>query len=140
MLIAFDFGYVFRPDSDPVDDSQALQACLEFQCLLGRRFLRRCTTLGIRVPPLYEFARYHRTDDWLPYPMLVRYGRGDCKSLGPARAAEIRESGRGCEMVHRWIIRPDGGKDFHILLSITDARGNIVGNEDPSKRCGMTEE
>jgi hypothetical protein len=135
MIIPFDMGYVFRPDSNSVDDSQALEALLELMVLLNRRFLRR---YGGTVPSLYRSGvRYGRTQEWLPLPMLLRYKVGDCKSLATARAAELREQGIPVMMVHRWLIRRDGGKDFHILLMVKDAGGVPKVFEDPSKVCGM---
>ena len=125
-------GYVFRADSPSVEDSQALEALLECQVSLGLAFLRR---YGNKVPPLYSFATYARTNEWLPYPMIWRYKRADCKSLGPARAAELRLQGINVKMVHRWVKRRDGGKDFHILLMVN---GKVF--EDPSKICGMRDE
>jgi hypothetical protein len=138
MIIPIDMGYVFRSGSPPVEDSQALQALLELMVCLDRQFLRRH---GQQVPRLYESGiRYGRTNEWLPYWVLLETRVGDCKSLATARCAELREQGMRVAMQHRWVRRRDGGKDFHILIEIQDESGTPTGYEDPSKRCGMVDE
>jgi hypothetical protein len=123
--------HVFRSNSDPVDDSLALNALLDCMVSINRTFLRlwQCQSL-------YECgARYARTQDWRPIPALIKSRKGDCKSLGPARCAELLENGIPAKMVHRWDKRDDGGTDFHILLMVD---GKAF--EDPSKILGMTPE
>lgn len=123
--------HVFKADSDPVDDSQALKPLLDCMVTINRAFLR-----SWRCQPLYECgARYKRTDDWRPLPALIESRKGDCKSLGPARCAELIEDGHQVMMIHRWAKRDDGGTDFHILLMVDGER-----YEDPSKILGMTPE
>jgi hypothetical protein len=121
--------HVFRADSDPVDDSQALKPLLDCMVKINRAFFRHWDCKS-----LYECgARYARTHDWRPMPSLIESSKGDCKSLGPARCAELLEEGHSCMMIHRWAKRDDGGTDFHILLMVDG-----VQYEDPSKILGMT--
>jgi hypothetical protein len=151
--------HVFKPDSHETDDSLALKAILDCMVEINRAFL-----CAYRCQPLYDCgARYARTDDWRPMPALIQSRRGDCKSLGPARCAELLEDGVPVMMVHRWAKRKhddnanhkfrfdghweghmricaicgqpegDGGTDFHILLMVDGKEF-----EDPSKILGMT--
>jgi hypothetical protein len=138
VIIPIDMGYVFRAESPSTEDSQALLALLELMVLLNRQFLKRH---GHRVPSLYHSGtRYGRTQEWLPYWVLLKRKVGDCKSLATARAAELREEGHKVKLVHRWVKRSDGGKDFHILLMLQNEDGSPKSWEDPSKLCGMRDE
>jgi hypothetical protein len=130
MQITLNLLHVFHPGSDPVDNALALEALLELMVALNRAFLRRHP--GCK--PLYASGvRYGRTRIWEPIPALYARGYGDCKSLATARIAELRQSGVDCKPVFRWVQRPDGVRDFHILVQTGDTF------EDPSKTLGMGE-
>ena len=148
MQITFNLPHAFEPNSTKVANAYTLHAMLEMMVAINIAFLREHP----KTPPLYESGvRYGRTLIWEVIPALYlpnkrrwvgRYYApgelggaqlGDCKSLGPARAAELRLSGRKCIVEHRFRDRPndDGRLDFHILL-LTDS-----GYEDPSRVLGM---
>jgi hypothetical protein len=131
--IVFAMDHVFRADSPTTDDDMALACLLECMVNVDRAVIRRARP---PLPLLYRSGvRYARCELWLPVPALYRAKGGDCKSLAPARAAEIIEFDRvPAKCVHRWFRRADGGKDFHILIEVN---GEVW--EDPSKRLGMTD-
>jgi len=76
-------------------------------------------------------VRYGRTKLWEPIPALYARGYGDCKSVATARIAELRRQGIEAKPVFRWVERPGGIRDFHILVQKGDEF------EDPSKILGM---
>jgi len=124
---------VFEAQSDALRNSQVLTVLLDGMIRLNRAYLRRHA-----VPPLYESGvTYQRTTDWLPIPALYACQFGDCKSLGPARAAELLEHGQPARPVHRWYGRKDesgndtGIRDYHVLIMRPGAW------ECPSRQLGM---
>lgn len=74
---------------------------------------------------------YARTQVWEPIPALYKRGYGDCKSLTAALIAQYRLAGKKARPVFRFVPRPDGGTDYHILVQTER------GFEDPSKVLGM---
>jgi len=128
MQITFNLPHVFHPSSSKDDNAYALRALLEGLITINRAFLRTHS-----VPSLYRSGVvYGRTKIWDSIPALYQRKYGDCKSLTAARIAELREEGyTNVEPVFRWIERPNGVKDFHILIRI----GNVW--EDPSRKLGM---
>jgi hypothetical protein len=125
------FDHVLKAHSDTVDDSLALQSLLTCMVEINLAFLE-CWD----CPKLYECgARYGRTNDWRAMPAIIETQRADCKSVGPARCAELLKQGVPATCVHRWYKRDDGGTDFHILLMVD---GETF--EDPSKIMGMNPE
>lgn len=130
MQITLNLMHVFHPGSPSVDNALALEALLDCMVALNLAFLR--THPGTK--PLYSSGvRYGRTRIWEPIPALYARGYGDCKSLATARVAELRLSGIECKPVYRWVTRPNGVRDFHILVQTGDTF------EDPSKTLGMGE-
>lgn len=129
MQITLDLPHVFFPGSNSEDNAYALRALLDCLITLNRAYLRNHAA---EVKPLYQSGVvYGRTQVWDTIPALYARGYGDCKSLTAALIAEYREKGIACNPVFRWIQRPNGVRDFHILVQ----RGNEF--EDPSKVLGM---
>lgn len=127
MRITFDLPHVFDAQSSSLDDAKALRVMLDALISVNLAFLHANT-----APALYRSGvRYGRTVVWDSIPALYARGFGDCKSLSAARIAEIRHAGGEANPVFRWKRRPDGGKDFHILVMRPD------GWEDPSRKLGM---
>jgi hypothetical protein len=137
MDIIYDIDYAFFPESSSVDNAHALWTLVNTLVRLNRLYRRLYRG---QVPSLYRSGVYYRRvpkgqpDKWLPIPALYKRGWGDCKSLAPARIAEILESGHKAEPVFRYNPRADGALDFHILIQTT---ANQTGWEDPSKILGM---
>ena len=128
MEITFSLPHVFHPGSTPEENSFALRALLECLININLGYLHNHA-----VPSLYKSGVvYARTQVWDSLPALYAKQYGDCKSLTAARVAEKRRNGEDCSPVFRWIRRPNGAKDFHIL--VMNADGTF---EDPSKICGM---
>ena len=151
MEITISFPHAFSAASSALDNACALKALLECMVAVNTGFLKFHD-----VPPLYHSGvRYGRTSIWEPVPALylpnkvqdlfnpvfwvprgVNGGqkRGDCKSLGTARVAELRMKGVQAEPVFRWAKRPDrsGNLDFHILVMLPNGD-----HEDPSRKLGM---
>ena len=136
MIIPVDLhSFAFRPESDPTVDALVLNRLLETMVQLNRIFL----DANPKTPSLYAAGvKYGKTTEWLTIPALYSAGRGDCKSLATARIAELRNAGRTASAVFRFVRRPDGGKDFHILVAI--GSGGSVTWEDPSRKLGMGQE
>lgn len=129
MEITYNLGHVFRPGSSATEDAEVLRALLDCLIRIDIAFLRsHPNTL-----PLYQAGvRYGRTEIWEPIPALYARRYGDCKSLSAARIAELAVKRVEARPVFRWVQRPNGAKDFHILVQ------TLGGWEDPSKRLGMT--
>jgi hypothetical protein len=127
MLITFDLPHVFDSDSSTRENAEALSALLECLVAIDLAYLG-----GHVVPPLYRSGVvYGRTETWDPIPAVLTKGFGDCKSLSAWLVASRRRESVPTKPVFRWFSRPDGIRDFHILVE-TDA-----GFEDPSKVLGM---
>lgn len=130
MYITYNILHAFNSQSNDVENALALRALLDCMVELNMGYLR----LHPETPGLYQSGvKYARTTLWEPIPALYARRMGDCKSLASARVAELRLQGVPCEAVFRFYIRPDGNKDFHILVQTPR------GWEDPSKKCGMGE-
>ena len=128
MYITFNINDAFNGQSNDLNNAYTLRALLNCMVELNKAYL----ILNPKTPPLYESGvKYARTVLWEPIPALYSRQMGDCKSLATARIAELQMKGVPCEPVFRFYARPDGNKDFHIL--VRTARGW----EDPSKKLGM---
>lgn len=135
MLITYNLPHVFHPDSDPVLDALTLRTMIDTLIVMNRHFLRESQYHGHAVPALYSSGvRYDRTVWWEPIPAL--YGRtyGDCKSLTGAYIAIAEQKKIICQPVFRWVKRPSGVKDYHILVQMPNGTFH-----DPSKVLGMPE-
>jgi hypothetical protein len=127
MQISYDLPHVFYPGSSEEENAYVLRGLLEMLIYQNLGFLR-----NHHVPSLYSSGVvYGRTKIWDGIPALYKRGEGDCKSLTAALIAEYRKSGKRADPVFRWKTRPDGYKDYHILVRTKD------GFEDPSKVLGM---
>lgn len=84
--------------------------------------------------PLYESGiRYEperATEEWLPWPYLLRAGIGDCEDLAAARAAELRFTGE--DLHARAAAYRSGPRLWHAIVVRGD--GTV---EDPSMYLGM---
>lgn len=151
MELNLNLPHVFSPGTSALDNACALRCLLDCMVDLNISYLKYH-----EVPSLYNSGvRYGRTTIWEPIPALylpnkvqdffnpvfwiprgVNGGekRGDCKSLGTARVAELRMKGVQAEPTFRWAKRGDGlgNLDFHILVQL--ANGDY---EDPSRKLGM---
>jgi hypothetical protein len=133
MQITFNLPSVFYPGSDKVQDAQALKALVGLLVELNVAYLLAMKRVAHTVPRLYTSGvRYDRTVWWETIPALYNRTYGDCKSLTGAFVAEMLLRKIPCKPVFRWIERPNGLKDYHILVGMPD--GSF---EDPSKRLGM---
>lgn len=99
------------------------------------------------APSLYESGvRYigqEGAEDWYDYGEMLRRGGGDCKILGAARIAELRERNRlGWQQVRPYLKwkrnREKNYYLYHVQVQHTTPEG-IVEIEDPSVKCGMHE-
>lgn len=107
----------------PIPGRRHLQAALDALTLWNRRHLRASGP----VPPLYRTrVRYRREkpgrEQWMPIPLVLAQGYGDCEDLACWRAAEI--GGRAVPLRVR--------TGWHIVVRRPDGR-----IEDPSRRLGM---
>jgi hypothetical protein len=128
MYITFNINDAFNSQSNDLTNAYILRALLNCMVELNKAHL----ILNPKTPRLYESGvKYARTVLWEPIPALYARQMGDCKSLATARIAELQLQGVSCEPVFRFYTRPDGNKDFHIL--VRTARGW----EDPSRKLGM---
>lgn len=133
MQITFNIPEAFYPGSDKVQDARALKALVGLLVELNVTYLLTEQRRGHPVPRLYASGvHYDRTVWWETIPALYQRTYGDCKSLTAAFVAEMLVRKRPCRPVFRWIERPNGLKDYHILVGLPD--GTF---EDPSKRLGM---
>jgi hypothetical protein len=147
MEITFNLPHAFSVETSRVANAYTLEALLKCLVSINVQYLREYPN----TPSLYKSGvRYGRTIIWEPIPALYLankrkvfgkyYGPtdfggaqiGDCKSLAPARIAELIISGRKARPVFRFKPRPDGLLDFHILI-LTDNGYE----EDPSRVLGM---
>ncbi len=127
MQITFNLPHVFSSASTTDDDADALRSLLDCLVRLNLGYLRRHPAKALYRSGVF----YGRTILWEPIPALHARGFGDCKSLSAALIAEYMMQGIECSPCFRWVRRPDGQKDFHILVQ------TAKGFEDPSKECGM---
>jgi hypothetical protein len=127
MNIGFNLDHVFNPYAAEVDNAYVLKTMLDALTRINLVYICR-----YHPAPLYESGVvYGRTVIWDPIPALYKKGFGDCKSLSCALIAEYISQGKPAKPVFRFMNRPDGGKDFHILVSTAQ------GFEDPSAKLGM---
>ena len=127
MEITFDLPHVFHPEASQEENALVLQCLLECLTTINLIFKRYHT-----APELYRSGvRYAKTQKWLSIPALYRDGWGDCKSLTAALTADYRVKNQFARPVFRFVRRPDGNIDYHILEQVTS------GFEDPNKRLGM---
>lgn len=128
MQITFDLPHVFYPGSSSREDAEVLRAMLDMLVRVNLSYLRRHPA----TPPLYRAGvTYGRTEVWDSIPALYARRYGDCKSLSAARIAELTIKGVQCQPNFRFAPRPNGAKDFHILVQ------SYTGFEDPSRKLGM---
>jgi hypothetical protein len=132
--VAIQLPHVFLPGSSPEENADVLQVLVESLVAINRIYLR--SRKAANLPKLYASGvRYRRTEDWLPIPVLLYQGYGDCKSLAAMRIAELRESGRVAKVATRFKpMDADGNTMWHILVQT-----GVGTFEDPSKECGMPE-
>lgn len=127
MQITFNLPHVFEAGSNPVDNARALRVMLDCMVALNREYLKRYA-----CRPIYKAGVvYGRTTLWEPIPAILTRGYGDCKSLAPWFIAQCHQNGIPARPVFRWLKRPDGARDFHILVQTPD------GFTDPSRVLGM---
>ena len=127
MEITFNLPHVFEGASDSQSESYVLRALLDAQTKINLAYLR-----DHAVKSLYSSGVvYGRTKLWEPIPAVIMRGYGDCKSLAPWLVAQYLSTGLDARCVHRWVRRPDGLKDFHVLVQTRN------GYEDPSRVLGM---
>lgn len=135
MLITYNFPHVFYSGSDKVLDAQTLRAMIDMLVVCNLAYLKECERHNYIVPALYDSGvRYARTVWWEPIPALYGRSWGDCKSLTGAMVAQLQMKNIPTIPVFRWLERPNGIKDYHILVERAD--GTF---EDPSKVLGMPE-
>lgn len=128
MDITFCLDHVFYPDASKAEEAEALRVLLDALIRINLSFLRHHPD----TKPLYKAGVvYGRTEIWDPIPALYARRYGDCKSLSAARIAELVNSGVDAQPSFRWNPRPNGAKDFHILVQ------TYAGFEDPSRKLGM---
>lgn len=133
MQITFSISGAFYPGSDIVQDAQCLKALVGCLVALNVAYLSSEKRMARPVPRLYSSGvRYDRTVWWETIPDLYKRTYGDCKSLTAALCAEYMMRGIPTKPVFRWVEKPNGVKDYHILLALPD--GTF---EDPSKVLGM---
>jgi hypothetical protein len=131
--ITFDLPHVFCPGSSPVVNSHVLRALLDTLISVNMNFLRINPRFPRIYSPDFNGLHYVNTEVWDCIPALYQRGYGDCKSLSSALIAERRVLDRKqAEPVFRFVHRPDGGIDYHILVW---NGGNKW--EDPSVALGM---
>ena len=127
MNITFNLDHVFNSASSDVDNAYVLKTLLDTLVEINLTYVRR-----FHPVPLYESGVvYGRTSIWYPIPALYKMGYGDCKSLTAALVAERLAKGEFAKPAFRFRNRPDGGKDFHVLVL------TAKGFEDPSAKLGM---
>jgi hypothetical protein len=128
--IALQLPHVFLPGSSPEENADVLKVLVEALVAIDCIYLKNRP----KTVKLYNSRiRYARTEDWLPIPVLIYQGYGDCKSLASMRIAELRNQGRVAKPVFRFKESPTGIM-YHILVQV--GAGTF---EDPSKQCGMPE-
>lgn len=128
MQITFNLPHVFHPGSSPEENAAVLIALMEGLIAINTAYLQKHPS----TPALYRSGvRYVRTLWWEPIPALYESKAGDCKSLSAALIAEYRRAGKPAKVAFRWIKKPNGTTDYHILVLTEN------GYEDPSKVLGM---
>lgn len=121
--------HVFNGNSSDLDNAYVLKTLLDALVSINLAYVRR-----FHPKPLYESGVvYGRTTIWEPIPALYARGYGDCKSLSAALVAEYLAKGKPAKPAFRFKDRPNGGKDFHVLVLTAE------GYEDPSAKLGMHE-
>ncbi len=127
MEITFNLPHVYFPGSSPEEDAYVLRHLLDCMVAVNRDYIR------FHSPPaLYRSGVvYERTTIWDSIPALFAKRYGDCKSLACALIAEYQLQQIPAKPVFRYVVRPDGNKDVHILVQTNK------GYEDPSKVLGM---
>lgn len=88
------------------------------------------------APALYKMGLpYGRTQIWDTVSAFRKRGYGDCKTVSAILCAQRRLAGRPGDPWHRFMPRPDGGLDYHILVDVSQS--GAPNFEDPSKVLGM---
>jgi hypothetical protein len=135
--ILYNLPHVFHPNSNREENAYVLRLSLDYLISIDECFL----FYRPRTPPLYQAGVVYRRDDtWLPISMLYLQKYGDCKSLAAARIAELHKAGIEARPVFRFVPRPDGWTDYHILVQVVPGSTPYAskdGFEDPSRILGM---
>lgn len=133
MIIPFNISQAFYPGANKVLNAKALRRLMQLLVGLNRDYLIECKREKHPVPDLYVSGVYYaRTTVWEPVRDLYARTWGDCKSLSGAMVAQLQLKGVRCEPVFRWVERPNGNTDYHILVQMPGGKF-----EDPSKVLGM---
>lgn len=133
MLLELNLPHVFRPDASAAENAEVLAEILESWVRINMLYLKRHPEAPT-VERLISSGRlrYDRTTIWECLPGLISKGIGDCKSLAPADVACLRvRENIPARCVFRHIQRPNGKRDFHILVQTPR------GWRDPSRDAGM---
>ena len=127
MIVTFPLPHAFVPGASAVESAKVLKALMQTLITIDEAYLQHHD-----APKLYSSRIvYGRTNEWEAIPAVLERGHADCKSLAAWRIAELRKEGKRADMVFRWRERPNGVRDYHILV-VTP-----TGYEDPSKVLGM---
>ncbi len=99
------------------------------------------------APSLYgsgvKYIGQEGKEEWYDYGEMLERGGGDCKILGAARIAELRERRKlGWQQV-RPFLKWKRNKErnfylYHVQVQLTHPDG-VIEIEDPSVKCGMHE-
>lgn len=127
MIVTFPLPHVFTPGSSALENAKVLKQLMQNLVALDEIYLQHHA-----APQLYASRIvYGRTNEWEAIPAVLARGHADCKSLAAWRVAELRKAGERAEIEFRWRERPNGVRDYHILVI------RPSGREDPSKVLGM---
>lgn len=129
MRILYNLPHVFDGHGSARENAAVLHVLVDTLVRINRIYVRHHT-----VKPLYRSGVvYGRTLWWEPIPAVYERGFADCKSLSAIKIVELENEGIECRPVFRFMPRPDGGADYHILIQTPQ------GFHDPSKVLGMGE-
>ena len=127
MIVTMNLPHAFVPGSSALENAKDLKALMQCLVAIDEAYLQHHT-----APKLYASrVIYGHTNEWEPIPAVLARGYGDCKSLAAWLVAERRKEGKRADIEFRWRERPNGVRDYHILVVTPQ------GNEDPSKVLGM---
>jgi hypothetical protein len=127
VIVTFPLPHAFTPGSSALENAKVLKAMMQALVATDEAYLEHHA-----APKLYASrVVYGRTNEWEAIPAVLARGHADCKSLAAWRVAELRKEGQRADIVFRWRERPNGVRDYHILI-VTPK-----GYEDPSKVLGM---
>lgn len=147
MIVPFNIGFAFNPDSPPLVNARVLSVLLENLIQVDMVYLQCMRDVGRAVPELHRSGVvYGRTKLWESIPDVIARGYADCKSLTAWFVAQVRDAAvvqHGATMaqargmakpVFRWVRNTSNGqRDFHILVQTP------TGWRDPSKDLGMNQ-